>query len=231
MILASLTFALVVVCLALWRLGGPNSDRRRSLLLGEELELRCVPARYLWAWGGGGAGDWDQPHWRKEPQDGEGAWEYVNTIPGAGDDVIFAASFHPPGGPPGGYGYNSDCTLRVPAAVHSITIGYGYSKTLTLLKNLTLSGSDENTRLDLKSDATITAAGAGPGDGKLILAANSGFNWATGTLRNVTVDVSTAAFTEIVPNPGGGLRSPRMSAATINVSGSLRWTAQDVEGF
>jgi VCBS repeat-containing protein len=235
MVLASLAFALVVVCLALWWLVGPSSADLRSPLLGEELELRCVPATYLWC-GSGAALDWTDLSWRKEPEDGDGPWNFANTYPGADpnieDDVIFAAVYRPKGAPV--YRFNSNCIIRESVTVHSITIESGYTGELDLRKTLTLSGSDGNSRLIMQSNAKISGVSAAAGEAKIVLAGKSVFEWRSGTLQHVMVDVqrtaSTTASLLIAPNPGG-LPSPKIAASTIDVSGNLNWDAQNVEDY
>jgi VCBS repeat-containing protein len=226
MVLASLTFALAIVCGLLWWLVGPSSASLRSRLLGEELELRCVPARYLWA-GSGDAVDWTGLSWRKEPEDGDGPWNYAATTPGAGDDVIFSAAYKPKGAPE--YRHNSKCVIDAPVTVHSITIESTYTAFLDLRKPLTLSGSDATSLLNLKGDARIS--GSNPGaEAKIVLDGQAGFNWASGTLSHLTIEVKTNAFMDIVANPGG-LPGPEMAGTTIDVWGDLTWTDQNVKVY
>jgi hypothetical protein len=122
MLFTSLVIVLsVIACLLFWRHGGRCRTTPGWCLRVEELEFRRLPAVCLWAWNGVGAGEFTQQHWRKQPDNADDPWEY-SGVPGANDDVIFAATFTTGTTGQHTYEFNSDCKLATAAhKVRSVT--------------------------------------------------------------------------------------------------------------
>ncbi len=86
----------------------------RARLVGEELEQRLTPSKYLWfptfgnfKWdnGPGGAVNWLVQNENPGPLDDE--WTAATTVPGALDDVVLAASYPTTDGTTGAYKANA----------------------------------------------------------------------------------------------------------------------------
>jgi hypothetical protein len=118
--------------------GRSGSPSFRTRLVGEELEVRCVPAaaeEYIWAptfannnylWStlfpGGGTnwlvyktGPLGNKYWARSE----------DKVPGADDNVYFVGAWE-------GEDRNAKCIVDLPTTVHSMTARDGYSSRITL---------------------------------------------------------------------------------------------------
>ena len=112
--------------------------RRRNYLQCEEMEERCVPARYLWsplAPDTVGTDFGTPSNWSLRV--GDASWIPSGSIPGTNDDIEFQSNVML-----GNILRNTNVRLTIPTArtVHSVKIDASYTETITLQANLTVSG-------------------------------------------------------------------------------------------
>lgn len=117
--------------LTAWRRVTSNSLRQRAILVGEDLEQRCVPDGKAFVWdltassyiyGNWGAADF----WREQETIGGRTIDVVTSdVPGAGDTVIFDPAYS-----------NKGCVVNALTTVASINIRPGFTGYISLSSNL-----------------------------------------------------------------------------------------------
>jgi hypothetical protein len=226
MVIATLLFAIGCCCLALWvfATNRPCPGLRSFLLVGDELEVRCVPAAhdtYLWDPPQVNANNnWSNfTNWDMKVG---GVFIPATHCPGrdgTDDDVIFQ----------GGEYYNTACFVNVSVTVHKVEIKAEYTSNIVLQNgnSLTLSGSDSESVLH--QDGGLISGDKGNNQvGSIILASRANFMMRAGSLNFVKVDVQRSQKTAEMHFARLAGTSPQLRSTEIDVHGKLEWNDTDV---
>ena len=213
--------------------------QRRTHLVSEELEGRCLPSKYAWA-PPPGAPNLDfniAANWAKwDPAEAE----YIRTpsVPGYSDDVWLIDSLaiaNENGDQPQDFNRGMRIApVVVPMAlarVRSVTIEPEFTAEITLQDHLIISGvpTGGSTPTSILTMSSATIAGAG---GNLVLNPGSKFEWSGGTLRDLSVKVEAASATrpsaQVVVEDKAAASGPLMLSSGFDVKGELWWRSANV---